>query len=246
MTISAHKLQESALRHGIESFKIYREKDLDPFFVAIQRDLFKEQNKYGWYCWKPYVVLHAMLQLSEGDYLIYLDAGNEILSSVDNLVRAMDQDILFFSNGWQHSHWCKREVAEKINFQGGSDMSCIDYYDFEHRNRDKVQDYYSRKQVQASTFILKVTRSTIDFIKEWYAYSILPGMIDNIPRGEQFPEFQEHRHDQALITCLQIKHGYRLHWFPSTYAYHIKAEYSGDNYPAFLEHHRKRNSDYGR
>lgn len=228
MTISAHKLQESAYKFGIESFKIYREVDLDPFFVKIQSELFKEESRYGWYCWKPYIVLDAILKAGEGDILVYLDAGNELISDVRLTIGEMDQEIMFFSNGWQHSHWCKKEVAEAIN----SDWNGL------HKQ------YFLNKQVQASTFFIKVTKETIDFVKEWYAYSLVPGLIDNVPRGEQFPEFQEHRWDQAILTCLQIKHGYRLHWFPSQTAFHIKAEYPNDRYPALVRHHRMRNSEY--
>jgi hypothetical protein len=98
------------------------------------------------------------------------------------------------------------------------------------------------KQVQASSIFFRVSQKTRDFIQEWYAWSIMPGMIDNTPIGPQFPEFQEHRHDQAILTCLQIKYGIKLHWFPSTTNHHQHIE--GDNYPQIFAHHRKKNAEW--
>ena len=162
-------------------------------------------------------------------FLIYCDAGNEIVDNVNHIINRMDDDFFLFSNGWQHSHWCKREVAEYIN-------------GYECYKKHLRKTYFKHKQVQASSIFFRVSQKTRDFIQEWYAWSIMPGMIDNTPRGEQFPEFREHRHDQAILTCLQIKYGIPLHWFPSTTNHHQYLP--GDSYPQIFNHHRKTNNQW--
>lgn len=235
-TISADRLKATALRHGVDDVVMYKASDnLDNLFhIYFVKPLLPNSRGYGWWIWKPAIIWDGINRLNEGDYLIYCDAGTEIVGPLQSVIDAMDEDIFFCSNGWQHSHWCKAETAKAINGE-------MIYYD-----GSKIWPlgihYFTFKQVQASFIIFKVTDKVKAFVQEWYAWSIMPGMIDNTPRGPQFPEFQEHRHDQAILTCLQIKYGYKLHWFPSTMNHHQLME--GDNYPQILNHHRKRNNEW--
>ena len=64
---------------------------------------------------------------------------------------------------------------------------------------------------------------------------------------EQYPSFQEHRHDQALLTAVAQKYNLRLHWWPAVYndgAFtYDKGTYT-DSYPPIFHHHRKRNDEW--
>jgi hypothetical protein len=73
----------------------------------------------------------------------------------------------------------------------------------------------------------------------------MPGFIDDSPSMlPNHPEFQEHRHDQAILTCLQIKYQIKAHWWPSTYNLHQREHFPEDTYPPILNHHRKRNWEW--
>ncbi len=227
-SISAERLKATALRFGVDEFNVFGPKDIGLGFQPVLDKLLPDSRGYGWWSWKSYFIFLTSHLMKDGDILIYCDAGNEIVDNVNHIISKMDDDFFLFSNGWQHSHWCKAEVAFAINrpiMQEGS-------------------EYFNHKQVQASSIFFRVSQKTKDFIQEWYAWSIMPGFVDNTVRGPQFPEFREHRHDQALLCCLQIKYGIKLHWFPSTMAMHIQKEHPGDNYPAIFNHHRKRNQDW--
>ena len=237
MTIAADKLDKSAREHGADDVAIYTPENLDGHFMTSSLlPILEGSRGYSWWIWKPYIILgHMMVACKEGDILIYSDAGQEIKASLKAIVNAMDEDIMFFTNGFQHSHWCKKEVAKSINHQ----------YSFD--NAEFNSSYPSFKQVQASFIIFHVTDKVKEFVKEWYAWSLMPGMIDNTPRGDQFPEFREHRHDQAILTCLQIKYGYKLHWFPSTTNLHRSPPelgYYSEKFGVTIIHHRKRNNEY--
>jgi hypothetical protein len=88
---------------------------------------------------------------------------------------------------------------------------------------------------------MKVCDNTKDFMREWLAWCQMPGLIDDSPSQDNWKEFAEHRHDQAILTCLQIKHGYKLHWWPTIYSDHLPRT---DSYPAMFNHHRKRNNEW--
>jgi len=234
MTISAQKCAQSAMRHGADGYSIWTPNDLSVEFKETMADVLKHAFGAGYYCWKPYIVHREMCRLQDGDILVYCDAGNEWVGDMREAIKAMAEDILFFSNGWPHADWCKRDVLDAILPEWG----------------EVVSDYPGRidarpRQVQASTFFVRVTPETRRFIQEWYAWSLMPGMIDNEPsKSPNVPTFREHRWDQSILCCLQIKYGYKLHYFPTTTAYHLRNQHSDDRYPTLLYHHRRRNADW--
>lgn len=234
MTVSATKCAQSAMKLGADGYSIWTMNDLSAEFKETMADVLKHERGAGWYCWKPYIVHREMCRLQDGDILVYCDAGNEWISNMRQAIAAMDQDILFFGNGWKHEEWCKMDVLSAIT---------PDYMKSSHRLIDACRE--NNQQVQASTFFVRVTPDTRRFIREWYAWSILPGMIDNDPSIlPNVPTFSEHRWDQSVLTCLQIKYGYRLHWFPSTTNMHRREQFANIKYPALFWHHRKRNDEW--
>jgi hypothetical protein len=231
MTISANLCAQSAQRNGADSYSIWTPGDLSAEFKETHAELLKQERGFGFWCWKPYIVHREMCKLQDGDVLVYCDAGNEWISDMRQAINCMDQDILFFSNGWRHIDWCKMDctatILPAVYFTSG-----------------RLEDW-NVKQVQASTFFVRVTPETRKFIQEWYAWSLVPGMVDNEPsKLPNIPTFSEHRHDQAILTNLQIKYGYRLHWFPTTSAHFLKDQHPEDRYPTLLNHHRRRNHEY--
>ena len=235
MTISAQKCAQSAMQHGADAYSIWTPGDLSAEFKETMADVLRNERGAGFYCWKPYIVHREMCHLKDGDILVYCDAGNEWVGDMREAIRAMDQDMLFFSNGWNHVDWCKMDVLEAM-------LPKLSTPIFIYGGNIEITPL---KQVQASTFFVRVTPETRRFIQEWYAWSLLPRMIDNEP--SELPNvrtFQEHRWDQSILCCLQIKYGYRLHWFPTTTAAHIKEGFENDNYPVLLWHHRRRNNEW--
>lgn len=232
MTISASKMCESALKYGAEGYSIWTPNDLSDEFKETMKEELSVDKGSGLYCWKPYIVHRELCRLNDGDILVYCDAGNEWVGDMREAIKGMDQDVMFFSNGWMHTDWCKMDCIHNV-------LPDYFYYDLD------VTCRIDRPQVQASTFFVRVTPETRQFIQEWYAWSLIPGMIDNKPSVlTNVSTFQEHRWDQSILCCLQIKYGYRLHWFPTTTAAHLKQGFENDKYPVLLWHHRKRNNEW--
>lgn len=241
MTISAGKLVESAMKHGVESTHVYTPEQMPDFWKAIQAPVLAQERGAGFYCWKPAVVLDAILKLQVNDTLIWCDAGNEIISDVREVTGRMDDDIFLFCNCFKHVEWCKMDVLKAVNVASMS----IDHT-FSGPMYSIGDDLANSHQAQASTIFFRVTERSIKFIKEWYAWSLMPGMIDNEPSIlPNVPTFSEHRWDQSLLTSIALKWKIATHWFPSLTGYHIKANHPKDTYPALLNHTRKRNSEYG-
>lgn len=225
MTISQKLCSESSLKYGVEKVHSYNKGDLSHEFQT-NNSVLKEDRGAGYWLWKPYVVNKVMTYLcKDGDVLIYSDSGCEWIENVSEITRAMDQDIFFFSNGHQHIHWCKADV----------------WFNILHGKLEA-----DKQQVQASVIFFKVNQTTRDFVKEWLLWCQMPGYIDDSPsKLPNHPEFAEHRHDQAILTCLQIKYGYKLHWWPDKLWYESQRyKWPEDKYPSMIKHNRKRNNEY--
>lgn len=242
MTQSQQLCSESALKHGVDICWPQNPNTISTEFKDFNKEIFSASRGCGYWLWKPYHIYKALLQCQEGDYLIYADAGIEFVNSVRYIIDRMDEDIFFFTNGFPHVEWCKADVLNEILNWGISfektDCGILASMDW------KSIGYNEQNQVQASCIFFKITQKTIDFVKEWLLYCQMPGFIDDSPsKLANYPTFAEHRHDQAVATCLAIKYNFKLHFWPTNYSEHIRhTARPEDNYPTLFNHHRRRNS----
>lgn len=237
MSISRERCIKSALQHGVDSVHEWdREMVEATELYELNREILDQPRGSGYWLWKPYIIYKALLDMTETDVLIYSDAGVEFINNVQHIINVMDEDVFLFGNNWNHVDWCKMDVMRLIN---GSDWD------------NDFNTYYSvMKQIQASVIFIKPTQEAKKFIKQWLLLCQYPNLIDDSQSlKSNYPTFQEHRHDQAILTCLQIKHGYRLHYWPSQYnngafVYDKIEQYKNDSYPIIFHHHRRRNIDW--
>lgn len=232
-THSAENLCLSAYKHGVDEAVIKREHDIPDLFRLMIGDNIKEINRHWFYIWKPFVVWEYMVTMPEGDVLIYADAGQTIVDSVVPLVDSMEGDVLLFHNPWKHVEWCKADVAMEINSNVIITVHQTNCGEFVGCNND----YIEQKQAQASLMFFRVNQQTRNFVKEWMLYCLMPGFCDNSPsKLPNYPTFQEHRYDQAVLTCVAIKHGIKLHEIPRI---------DNDNAAhKIVDHHRKSNEQW--
>ena len=217
MYISAEKCKNSALK-WCESSTIYGPPDIGHEFREFNYDIFSQKRGFGYWLWKPYFIYRELLNMIEGEYLIYTDAGIEFVNDPGLLVNG--DNVFLFGNNYNHLHWCKGSVIDFLN-----------------------GDKEDRNQIQASAMIFRKSEESMLLVKSWLMFCQLPGIIDDSNPGNNHPEFQEHRHDQAVLTC--ITRGY--HWWPAMYNggafVYDKGEYK-DEYPVIFHHHRKRNNEW--
>lgn len=230
MTISAKLCLLSGLEVGGCNFgSCYTPHDIDENFKRNNKEILEAERGAGYWLWKPYFINEKMQSLSDGDILIYSDAGVQFINSIDHVLNVMDDDIFFFGNNYNHVDWCKADTLRAT----------------------KCYTDLDTKQIQASVIIIKVNSKTKEFIKTWLSYCTFKPLIDDSPSlfFPNYPTFAEHRHDQAILTCLQINWGYKLHYWPASYndgAFHYEKieQYKDDNYPIIFLHHRRRNNEY--
>jgi hypothetical protein len=265
MSRSARALVDSVRNRDVSWAMTYNPAQVDLLAVPFPalRSLMKQARGIGYWAWKPFIIWETLKALKDGDILIYSDAGVEFINNVNHIIDRMDQDIFLFGNNWEHAHWCKRDIVEAvwpmpIDRQGfidaGAQMSTpsnLVAFDI-----DGIETLYTwarfGKQCQSSVIFFRVSDYTRKFVKEWLDWCLFEGgrLIDDSPSGTpNHPEFQENRHDQAILTTMAYREGIKLHYWPATYNdgafnYEKLPEYAGDDYPILFHHHRRRNHEW--
>lgn len=222
MTISALKCGESAVKYGCDLFSIYKAENLDADFAIKNSEILKQSRGCGYWIWKPQIILQEMKWLKPGDLVVYTDAGVEFIKPIQLLLPDMRDFCMLFGSQYFHHEWCKGDILDP--------------------------DHIGERQLQASAMIFEVCNESIEFLHEWLNICEVPGFIDDSPSIKpNHPDFREHRHDQAILTTLQLMRGIKSHYWPANYL-EGKFEYPRlnhtDKYPVIFHHHRKRNNEW--
>lgn len=219
------------------------------------RERFKDQlvlgsRGYGYWAWKPQIVLQVLKACNSGDIVHYVDigchmnpAGRERLQEYFEAAGQSAAGVLAFSFdppkpphpyvGHKHfdlpnGHWTKGDLLDHLAV----------------RTRAEIVD---SQTIGATTFFIKKSAPSNAFLQEWL--SVIEHdfrLIDDTPSvSPNPPGFIEHRHDQAIFSLLC-----RIHKIPCLsgyeYDYPLRSSSSTDwgsltQYPI----HARRDKDIG-
>lgn len=184
----------TALNHGFDKSIPYGYKDIDPEFIKNNAEIFSQRRGAGFWLWKPFLILKTLETMTESDWLMYTDSG-----------------MYFVKNPWDWILSMEKEIGEKgiITFDiCGTSKQFTKRDTFILMNLDESK-YTEENQRMASVFVCKKTPFSISFIKEWLQYCCDPRILTDMPNTQglpNYPEFRDHRHDQAIMSLLGIKH----------------------------------------
>ena len=175
--------------------------------VLCEHDLprdFKEKHKdklilgsrgYGYWIWKPYLILRHLDKLQNGDVLVYADCGShvnprghKVFGDYLDMARSCDTGILGFNlpaGRYLEYQWTKADLL---------------YHFDAYTNRDVVLS----PQIEANTIIIVKNTGSVNFIEKWYGvFEEDFNLINDTPsKRPNYPGFIEHRHDQSCFSIL--------------------------------------------
>jgi hypothetical protein len=164
-------------------------------FYSQNRGILDLPRGAGYWLWKPFIILEALRTAGPDDVILYWDVGrvfaNRFVRSMNPLVRWCREH-----NGClpgvpilTHGRWTKRD--------------CFHYMECDSER------FWKARQIQA-TFSLWSGKAAMEFVACWLQWCRDARCLTDQPNECGLPDlagFQEHRHDQSILTNLCIKHG---------------------------------------
>lgn len=205
---SRERLLGSALRYGIGSVHGYDITDIQhlPFYQA-HRYIFEQTRGLGYWLWKPLLVAKALAELVEGDVVLYMDAGTELIANPTPLLHLCStiEPVLLFGNATDNNErWTKRDAFVL--------MGCDE------------PTYWHGPHCDASVCLFRKCPATLAFVAEWLHYASNANILTDLPNitGPNLPAYQDHRHDQSILSLLAQRHAISLYRAPSQFGNHYK------------------------
>ena len=258
MRQSGLRIKKQATKLNIfDHVRIYNETDLNQQFINHYNDKLIPRSKgFGYWVWKAEIISQQLDEMNYGDMLLYMDAGSHIrtkgtyrLSQYFDFAKKSSAGIFLFDSSypeelnmgfhtardkWQpHYHPCYKHI--KADLLG---------YFAKLTNTDLLN---SPMCESGHIFIVKTLQSVL-LINEWrmipwHSFNLIDDSVSAIPNLEGF---EEHRHDQSILTLLARKYqaitiSNAETYYPSIFNQNISDWKIIDNFPI----HARRDRDYG-
>ncbi len=174
----------------IYAFSTYDLVKDDEFWDTHGNFISNYKRGFGYWLWKPYLILKILDKMAEGDILIYADSGCEIdirnKKKLLDLIKTINKDLVVGSFTDIEKNWTKKDL--------------ITYLEMDDPK------YLDTPQHQATVIGLKKCKQVMLLVNLWYKISSKYHYIDDSPSEKQnYPSFQEHRHDQSIFSLLTKK-----------------------------------------
>jgi hypothetical protein len=173
-------------KFNFESFAL-SDKDIDIDFYEKNKNILNQKRGGGYWLWKPYLINRFLNQISNGDYLVYMDSGAFFIKDPSFYLEQIDEEqgLIAFTMMQKTSKWTKGDC----------------FYDI---NTNKNYEFMNENQVQATYIFLKKCDFSVSLVKDWLNFCTKKNLItdcDNIYM-KNLPDFIDHRHDQSIFSLL--------------------------------------------
>jgi hypothetical protein len=188
----------TALANGFDLTIPYRLGDISPEFIRANSYTVSQPRGAGFWIWKPYLIMKTMQErMGDDDWLMYTDSG-----------------MYFVRNPWD---WIL-PMEDRIGEKGIVTFGCCgrarqftkrDTFVLMGMDEPRYTDSAEQDQRMASVFVCKKTPFSMAFVEEWMRYCSDPRILTDLPNTQglpNYPEFKDHRHDQAIMSLLCIKY----------------------------------------
>lgn len=169
----------------------YSEDDLDLEFREKYKNILSFKRGYGYWIWKPYLILKTLLESKENDIILYIDSTDVPSPIFFNFVLYYFEksDLFLVKSNHLHDQYTKRDCFIL--------MDCDD------------EKYHNQYQLEAGIIGVRNTRFNIKLMEEWLRYCSDINIITDVPNSSGLPNYKgfiDHRHDQSILTNLAIKY----------------------------------------
>ena len=235
---------------------LLNENDISEEFRArFKNKLILGSKGYGYWCWKPEIVLSVLDKIQEGDCLLYIDAGCHLnsrgkkrLKEYFNIVKNNEKGVIAFqANEPNQKNSTLIHDGRKLRNLKNYKWIKGDIFDyFGMRENNKI---INSQEIAGGVFLIKKCKFSISLIQNWKKIIVENfELIDDSPSiSENLPGFVENRHDQAIWTLLCLKNSIKTlssyeFWYPKN---NTKKTESDWDYLKEFPIHAKRDKNFG-
>ena len=193
--------KQSRAMEFFDHILIWSEKNLEPDFQKeFSFALTGNTRGYGYWVWKPQVILQALERLQTGDVLLYLDSGSHLvpggrdrLIEYFQLAKRSESGILAFQLTLTEELWTKGDLLEHMEARG-------------HLGLRKTP------QVQAAAIVLEKRPEVVALMEAWLdIFRLNFDLVDDSPSTTpNATGFRGHRHDQSVFSLMAKIHNFSL------------------------------------
>jgi hypothetical protein len=249
---SAQRIKKQALLMGCyDEIVITDETDLDSGFINDMEDYLKpEVRGFGYWCWKPQIILQTLEKMNQGDLLQYTDVGCHLnprgksrLNDYFALAEKSEKGILAFqakppSLPFKYDGRPLLDLAEYKWTKG----DLLEYFGVQNK-----PEVLSSQQIGSGIIFVKKCPQSELIIRQWLtAYERHFALADDSKsKSPNKPGFIEHRHDQSIFSILCKVHKVETlssyeYWYPQRDS--LRADWAAlRTFPI----HAKRDKDLG-
>ena len=163
--------------------------DKDTFLQSYSKSMSGLIAGYGW--WKPAIILQVFDKIPDGDIVLYLDAGFNIIKECEKklltyLDYVLEHDILAFSGGGSNNivekEYTKRDLLIYLNCDN--------------------ERFYSNQFASGQLLVVNNDKGK-SFIQSWLdVFNNIHLANDDPSSVKEHPEFITHKHDQSILSLL--------------------------------------------
>lgn len=195
--------QEAHDMKCFDEINVFSEKDIDKSFWKKHENFIKNNKRgYGYWIWKPQIILQVLTKMKDDDILLYCDSGcslnkegKQIFDHYIEMTKNHHLGLACFQLSMEHveKRWNKYSTVEKI---------------LGPKFEETYKLIVNTPQCESGMIFIRKTSETINIIREWLFFCEQYDLINDSKSSKtDFKEFSEHRHDQSVWSLLVKKYG---------------------------------------
>ena len=169
----------------------WNEGNLDAGFWQKQSAFCKSTRGFGFWIFKPQIILQVLAEMNDGDLLQYSDVGCHIhkyarsrMCQYFDMVRKTQAGILAFAQCHVEKAWTKGDLFDYFGVRNNPDIT-------------------HSTQHWAGTLFVKKCDDSVELMRKWLSIYDHINLVDDSPSvSPNFGDFIEHRHDQSCFSIL--------------------------------------------
>lgn len=196
-------LHQTALLSGaVEEASSWNRKKLERYdFEEACPALRLDERGGGWWAWKPFIILKELEAMTDGQWLLYCDVGR--LYPFKVVDRPLGRLIAWAEDRQTH-------FVPGVRIPWNGPMSRWTKRDAFVLTDSDAEKFHTADPIQASFSLWKACPESRAFVAKWLMWSADRRLITddvNTCHFPNLPDFQEHRHDQSLLSLLCLREG---------------------------------------